>query len=96
MTTKACGAGMKQKPKTPYQRLLEDVLEFTRKVRFPHEKAMWVYPKARLSEGWNIYDLSERVQAADQLGYDVCLKVTDQGLVVFYRKKVPVPYQWKD
>ncbi len=87
---------MKDKPKTPYQRLLDDIKEWTRKVRFRHEKVMWNYPKGRLKEGWSLNDLWERVAAAEQLGYDVQLVANDDGLRVYYRKRVPdVPYSWR-
>jgi len=84
-----------QKPKTPYQRLLEDAREFAGQVKYRHEKLMWRYPKEKLNTGWALNDLAERVSAADQLGYDVILRNSDDGLSVYYRKKVPdTPYAW--
>lgn len=84
-----------QKPKTPYQRLLEDAREFAGQVKYCHEKLMWRYPKEKLNTGWALNDLAERVSAADQLGYDVILRNSDDGLSVYYRKKVPdTPYAW--
>lgn len=88
---------MKEKPKTPYQRLVEDVRRWTLKIRSPWRKAMWVYPKNRLSEGWRLTDLDERVRAADQLGYDVVLVGTEAGLEVQYRKRPgdpPMAVRW--
>jgi L-alanine-DL-glutamate epimerase-like enolase superfamily enzyme len=40
---------------------------------------MWFYPKSKLGESWALNDLAERVQAADQLGYDVRLVVDGNG-----------------
>lgn len=50
---------------------------------------MWMYPKDKLNEGWSLHDLYERTKAAEQLGYDVQLVATDQGLSVCYKKKIP-------
>lgn len=80
---------MKTKPITPYQRLLEDFNTFMRKVRFPRIVAMWTYPKARLGEVWGLNDLYQRVEAAKQLGYDVQLYATAEGLEVKYVQKRP-------
>ena len=85
----------RQKPKTQYQYLLEDVTQFAHNVKYPHRRTMWRYPKDRLKEGWSLLDLSERVQAADQLSYDVRLVWNDEeGLRVEYVKRVDVPFQW--
>lgn len=84
------------KPKNPYQRLLDDIKEWCRKVKYRHEKTMWLYPKNRLDEGWALRDLYERTQAAQQLGYDVQIVATDEGLSVRYKKQVPsVPNSWE-
>lgn len=85
---------MKVKPKTPYQRLLEDVMKFASGVKYAHRKTMWTYPKARLGEHWDLSDLNARVAAADQLGYDVRLVSKDEGMVVQYVKRPDVPFQW--
>ena len=49
---------------------------------------MWVYPKNKLTEK-DLYDLYERVAAAEQLNYDVQLFATDDGLSVKYIEKNP-------
>lgn len=82
------------KRKTPYQMLLEDIQDFVRKVKYPERELMWEYPKDRLAEGWRLTDLSERVRAAAQLGYDVVIVPTDNGLRVEYRKRPVLPYSW--
>ncbi len=84
------------KRKNPYQVLLDDIMKFCRKLRYRREKVMWLYPKGRLHEGWPLTDLYERIKAADQLGYDVTLKATDEGISVRYIERVDTPYQWRD
>ncbi len=79
----------KTKPKTPYQRVLEEAQDFARKVKCRHTKTMWTYPKDKLNTGWALESLYERVKAAEQLGYEVVLMATDDGLAVRYVKEVP-------
>jgi hypothetical protein len=75
---------MKNKPVTPYDRLIRAVRRYVSSVLYPKKKTMWVYPKDKLSQGWSLSDLYERVAAADQLGYDVRLRIGETGLVVEY------------
>lgn len=75
----------------PYTALQEECRKWAREVTHPFVRSMWVYPKARLEEGWNMLTLSERVAAADQLGYDVRLRNTDDGLRVEYVKRPSSP-----
>ena len=87
---------MKTKPKTPYQRLLDDIKDFCSKVRFRHEAGLFWYRKDKLRAGHSLDDLYERVAAAEQLGYEVYLVAKDDGLHARYRKKAPeVPYGWR-
>ena len=72
---------------TPYNRLKSAVLQYMSGVEYPHRKVMWLYPKARLRESWHLDDLAARVAAADQLGYDVRLRMADDGLRVEYVKR---------
>lgn len=72
---------------TPYQRLKDATIEYIGRVKYPHRKTMWLYPKDKLNLGWKLGDLSERVKAADQLGYDVRLRINDDGLIVEYVKR---------
>lgn len=85
---------MKKKPITPYARLLADVRKFASTVKYAARKTMWVYPKNKLSGGWNLADLYERAKAADQLGYDVHVVPAEDGLRVEYRKRADVPWDW--
>lgn len=85
----------KQKPKTPYQHLLERAREWAHSVNYGHRTTMWKYPKGKLGDGWSLTDLYERTRAADQLGYDVTLVAGDEGLCVVYRKRPKtVPYEF--
>ena len=81
--------------KTPYQRLIESARKYASAVMYPTRKSMWIYPKARLGEGWKLSDLHERVAAAEQLGYEVRLRCTGEGLLVEYIEKRPdAPNEW--
>jgi len=75
----------------PYTTLANDAREWARSVLMARARTMWRYPKERLNEGWPLSDLRERTAAADQLGYDVRLRATDDGLVVEYVKRPPPP-----
>jgi hypothetical protein len=80
----------------PYDRLLGEIKEFCSKLKYPHTKLMWRYPKEKLDNQWTLSDLWQRTSAATQLGYDVVLTATDEGLLVEYKKKIPViPYHWE-
>ena len=84
----------KQKPKTPYQHLIEKCKTWAFSVVYPRRTIMFVIPKARLSEAWTLADVYERTKAADQLGYDVVLVAADRGLEMFYRKR-PKTTPWE-
>ena len=76
----------------PYTALKQSCRNWARQVLSPRCIGMWSYPAARLRDGWSLLDLKERVAAADQLGYDVRLRVDgDGGLVVQYVKRPPDP-----
>ena len=88
---------MKEKPITPYNRLLAEVREFVSKLSYRKRVTMFFYPKARLAHGWRLDDLYERAAAAEQLGYDVVLRADSDGLHVQYVQKVPEsPYEWRE
>ncbi len=87
----------KEKRINPYSALLNEIKEFVSKLKYPHTKLMWRYPKEKLSASWNLVDLYERTASAEQLGYDVILTAKDDGLNVTYRKKMPsIPYYWEN
>lgn len=80
---------MKRKPQTPYQRLYGVLMEFARSVFSPKMIRMWRYDRISI-EGdatWKLSNLTERVAAADQLGYDVIIRNEDGNLVVYYRER---------
>ena len=78
---------------TPYSRLKNAVEQYITGVDYPHRKVMWFYPKEKLAQSWKLDDLAERVQAADQLGYDVKLRMADDGLRVEYVER-PAPLDY--
>lgn len=85
---------MKDKPIAPYARLLDSIKRFAYSVKYPRRRTMWTYPKNKLNDSWALGDLAQRVQAAEQLGYDVHLRNTADGLVVEYVKHPDVPCEW--
>lgn len=48
---------------------------------------MWFYPTKQLHQAWTMEKLDQRVQAADELGFDVVLRHSEDGLEVWYRKR---------
>lgn len=77
-----------------YNKLKREAREWVVSAIGRHTVAMRLYPKDRLSEGWPLADLAERVRAADQLGYNVELRWSDEGLQVRYVKKLPPTPSW--
>ena len=75
----------------PSQRLLDEVKEFCNRLRYRREVRMWTYPASRLDVAWKLTDLKERVEAAKQLGYEVTIDSTPEGLEIWYVEKVKIP-----
>lgn len=75
------------RPVTPYERLMQKAMRLASQVKCPQLKRMWFYPKDKLTTGWSLADLNERVQAADALGWDTVLVSDSNGLNVMYRKR---------
>lgn len=73
----------------PYHDLKRRFREFVNACVMRPRKTMWVYARSRLAEGWALDNLYERCAAAEQIGYEVQIKATDEGLVVQYVKKLP-------
>ena len=71
--------------------LKNEMRDYINKVQYPATVTMWTWPKAKLQDGWRLDGIVQRVEAADQLGYDVCLVSTEVGLKVIYKKKSPYP-----
>ena len=80
---------MKEKPITPYARLLSQFQRYCRDVEYRHCKPMCVFQKDNLAAGYRLDDLAQWVLAAEQLGYDTVLKVSGGDLQAFYVAKVP-------
>ena len=89
---------MMETRQNPYQRLQEACREWARTVVYAHERLMWRFPAKTLStDRWCLLNTAERVQAADQLGYDCVLrwkKGENGGLDVVYRRRPSEP-PWK-
>lgn len=81
----------KNKPITPYQRLLDDYRGFINKVRYANRIIMFSNPKETLARGYRMDDIWERVKVAEQLGYDVILEAKDDALQFVYRKRPGIP-----
>ena len=80
----------------PYQRLHNSIVEFCFRLRYAHKVFMWRYAKENLDGSFKIMDLFQRTMAAQQLGYEVVIEASDkEGIEVFYRKKIDVPYEWR-
>lgn len=82
--------------KNPYQYLLEKIKNFCAALQYRHTITMFVCPKKDMNTiRYDLLSLYQRVKAAEQLGYDVELTATDEGLVVKYKKKIPdIPWDW--
>lgn len=77
------------KRKSPWHYLLEEFQDYVNAVRYRHQKMMFRYKKPDCDKTWRLDDLYQRVQAAEQLGYDVELRATNEYLEVWYIKKLP-------
>lgn len=73
----------------PYDRLKKQLNEEWNKVEHRHTVPMHFYPNAKKGGSWSLADLAHKVDAAAQLGYDVFLSNSDDGLHVKYIKKIP-------
>lgn len=80
---------MRTKPKNPYNELHRRFSEWVNKAICRTRITMWHYPKSKLNETWTLGSLYERVAAAEQIGFEVHLTATEEGLHVTYVAKVP-------
>lgn len=76
---------------SPYTRLKDDFREFVHNVYERRVVTMFSMSREGIyGKNYNIIDLYERVIAANQLGYDVRLRVDKEGkLVAEYIQKLP-------
>ena len=81
----------KPKPLNPYQRLLNEIEEHLRSVKYRHTVTGFQLPKDRLGEGWEMASVSAAVIAADKLGYDTMVRIHPGSgdLLIQYVKKAP-------
>lgn len=80
----------------PYTRLLNQIRDFCYKNKHRKKVKMWTYPKAKLDTHWSMPSLYERVSTAQQLGYEVVLIATEEGLEVFYREdQLEIPFEFR-
>lgn len=78
----------------PYSALKRRFTDFCNDCFIRRTAPLTLYPKSRLHEGWRLDGIYERVVAANDLGYDVQLKATAEGLEMIYIQKLPKrPYQ---
>lgn len=81
----------------PYHRLMNEALDWANKVVYAKRRTMWVYPKAKLNERWQLRELWERTKAAEQIDFEVRLIASEEGLKVQYIEKRPdrPPSYWE-
>ena len=89
----------KTKPITPYQRLRDSARIIGSKILHPRRTHMFTYDAKKVTDrvGFRIDDLAERVQAANQLGYDVRVTWSDAGLSFHYVERIdvsPMSFIW--
>ena len=79
----------------PYQRLFNEIKEFVSKIKYPHTRTMFFFPANKLNDtAFYLWDVKQRVIAAKELGYEVIIENSDNGLSFKYRKEVKIPWQW--
>lgn len=83
----------KQKTITPYQRLLDEIHDLVFKWRHRHTVSLFTIPVSDLkTKSFTMLDVYHKVQAAQDLGYEVVLEVGSDRLYAFYKRKVEVPF----
>ncbi len=81
------------KRENPYCRLKRICQKWAGEVEYRQKKLMfsWTLKKGA---SYNIDDFHQRIIAAGQLGYEVVVKATDNGIDVHYKKEIPErPYE---
>jgi hypothetical protein len=73
----------------PYNRLKAKFLEYVDAVEYRHREDMFKVSKGQLSGPHTMADIFERTMAAQQIGYDVVLRASGEGLLFQYIKKIP-------
>ncbi len=76
----------------PYTRLIERCSVWSVKVRCPKIRAMFTFTNAEHGPGnYSLYEVFQRTAAADQLGFDVRLRVRGKDLITEYVERAPEP-----
>jgi len=76
----------------PYTRLLEKCSVWSVKVRCPKTRRMFTFANVEHGSGrYSLNDVFQRTAAADQLGFDVRLRVSGKDLVAEYVERPPEP-----
>ena len=84
----------KPKPITPYERLRREAAQWAFSVANPIRRRMFTFSKDKLGLGWSLFDVKERVAAADQLGWNVEIVVDANGDLVFRYVQRPPDAPW--
>lgn len=76
----------------PYTRLLEKCAVWATRVRGPKILPMFVMRDVMNADlSYSLKDVFERIVAADQMGFDVQLRVSDKDLFIEYVARAPEP-----
>lgn len=86
----------KPKPITPYERLRSEAAQWAFNVANPIRRRMYTFQTAEIDrgDGWKLCDVKQRVQAADQLGWNVEIVVDTNGDLVFRYVQRPPDAPW--
>ena len=81
--------------KNPYQMLLEEFRDWVvRVVHARRRQALW-YTMATVNQNADFSRIWERTIAAQQIGYEVVVKASDDGLRFEYVEKRPNSMPWR-
>lgn len=78
----------------PYTRLQTECREWAFSVTHPRRKTLFRYDDVTSGASWALESLRQRVLAADQLGFDVRLRVENKSLIAEYTKR-PDDVPWE-
>ena len=90
-TTTTKGNDMRTKPINPYARLMWKFRKWMATCRNRRRTLMWTYSMSDLvaQKAWRLDGLFQRVEAAQQLGYEIHLTADNIGLHVKYVEGLP-------
>lgn len=74
--------------KERYEQLVSDCKRWVRNVKNPKRSCMFFFKKGDLNHrAYYLYDVWERVKAADSCGHDVIVTADDDGLRLVYSQR---------